>query len=229
MSNKPKIYQTTKRVVDVLLSFSGLVATAPVLAMLALAVRLDSSGPAFFSQERVGRNGRSFKILKLRTMRDGSKGSILTRRDDPRITKTGKMLRRFKLDELPQLWNVLKGDMSLVGPRPETRAFVERYPDSYAEILSFRPGITNPAALALIDEEALLAQVDEVERFYAEAVLPIKLELYREYLQRAGLIYDFSLVLKTMKTIVIRPIRAENSLELEADILSRWQRIKGKE
>ena len=194
-------YRIAKRALDVLASAAALVFLSPLLAAAALAVRLDSPGPALFRQVRVGRHGRPFEILKLRSM-CGAPGPAITAGGDPRVTRAGRFLRRTKLDELPQLWNVLRGDMSLVGPRPEVPRFVARFPEDYARILSVRPGLTDLAALEFRDEEALLAGAREPELAYVEAVLPAKLRLYHRYLDERSLATDVSLIARTLGALL---------------------------
>ena len=150
-------YRAAKRAMDVLASILGLVAVSPILAVAALAVRLTSAGPVLFRQLRLGQHGRPFEILKFRSMSTGLAGPSVTSGGDARVTAVGRVLRRTKIDELPQLWNVLVGDMSLVGPRPELKEFVELFEADYARILSVRPGITDYAAVEYRDEEAVLA------------------------------------------------------------------------
>lgn len=168
-----------KRLLDVAIAATGLVAGAPLLAVLAAAVKLDSPGPALFFQERVGRGNRVFRVAKLRTMYVDAerRGPSITAARDPRITRVGTLLRRTKLDELPQLWNVLRGDMSLVGPRPEVPRYVATYRPEWRALLSVRPGLTDVASLVFRDEERLLGLARDRERAYAEVIMPMKLEL----------------------------------------------------
>lgn len=154
-------YRVAKRSLDIACSGAGLVLLSPLLAVVALAVRFSSQGPTLFRQRRVGRDGRAFDILKFRSMRPDVGGPAVTASGDRRVTSLGRFLRGTKLDELPQLWNVLVGDMSLVGPRPEVPEFVARFPADYARILAVRPGITDFAALEYLDEEAVLASSAE--------------------------------------------------------------------
>ena len=192
-----------KRAVDVAASAAGLCVLAPVLGATALAVRLDSPGPILFRQTRVGRDFRPFCILKFRTMvTDADRlGPQVTSGADPRITRVGRVLRRTKLDEIPQLWNVLRGDMSLVGPRPEVPRYVEQFRDQFAEVLTTRPGITDPASLVYRDESAVLATYPDPERAYVEHVLPEKLSLARDYVQRMSLAGDLRLLVRTLAAL----------------------------
>ncbi len=192
-----------RRALDVLVSGALLLATAPVLAVVALAVRATSPGPALFRQERVGRDGRPFELLKFRTMIADApaRGGVLTAPGDPRVTRLGAVLRRWKLDELPQLANVLRGDMSLVGPRPEVPGYVAGYTPRQRGVLRVRPGITDPASLAYVDEAAVLARFDDCERAYVEVVMPAKLALSLDYLDRRTLWSDLGILVRTLVRI----------------------------
>jgi len=199
-----------KRVFDLICALAGLVLGAPVFVLLCLVVRLASGSPVFFSQERIGRDGRSFRIHKFRTMRTGRPGELqITGSGDNRVTPLGRWLRASKLDELPQLLNVLRGEMSLVGPRPEVPLYVARYTGPQRRVLLVRPGLTDPATLLFRDEEDRLGEVapEERERFYLATILPQKLGLNLAYLDRAGFWYDLALIFRTLGTIV-RPIRS---------------------
>jgi len=189
-----------KRGFDVLASLTGLVLLSPVLAVVALAIKLTSPGPVFFRQERVGRGFRRFEILKFRTMvPDAPKlGGQLTAGEDPRITRVGRLLRKTKLDELPQLINVVKGDMSFVGPRPEVPRYVEIFRDDYRELLTVRPGITDLASLKYRDESEVLGRSSDPETTYVEQVLPEKIALGKQYLRRSSLWFDVGLIFKTL-------------------------------
>lgn len=192
----------TKRLVDVVASAVGLVLTSPIQAAIAAAVKADSPGPAIFKQERVGKDGRRFEILKFRTMSRGAVGAAITPTGDHRVTKVGAMLRRTKLDELPQLWNVLVGDMSLVGPRPEVPHYVDLWPDDHRDkILSMRPGITDPASIEYRDEGALLAAQPDPERFYREVILPHKTAIYSAYVDSASPSLDLEILLRTVRAL----------------------------
>jgi lipopolysaccharide/colanic/teichoic acid biosynthesis glycosyltransferase len=198
----------TKRVFDVAAALVGLVLLAPLFIAVAVWIRLDSPGPVFFRQERVGRGGLPFRIHKFRTMRvaAGSPGPALTVGADPRITRAGAFLRRTKLDELPQLIDVLRGDMSIVGPRPELPQFVAAYPPELrAKVLSVRPGITDPASLQFRDESTLLARAADPEREYRDVVLPAKLRLAADYVDKATLAGDLRLIASTLRALWSRP------------------------
>lgn len=190
----------SKRFLDITVAAAGLVFTAPLLAVIALLVRLDSPGPALFRQRRVGRYGREFTILKFRSMtvaEDRPDGSKITVAGDARVTRLGKLLRRSKLDELPQLWNVLRGDMSLVGPRPEVPEYVAYYDESQQRVLQYRPGITCASSLAMFDEELLLARSDNPQKTYREVVMPEKLRLAIQYAEQANIATDISVIGQT--------------------------------
>ena len=195
----------TKRLLDVAFSAGGLLLLSPVLVAIAAWVRLDSAGPALYRQERVGRDGASFRIHKFRTMRNepASAERQITIGADPRVTRAGRFLRRNKIDELPQLIDVLFGDMSLVGPRPEVPHYVATYPDEIrAKVLSVRPGITDPASLQFRNESELLARAADPEREYREVVLPAKLRLAVDYVDHATLGSDLRLLGLTLRTLV---------------------------
>jgi lipopolysaccharide/colanic/teichoic acid biosynthesis glycosyltransferase len=185
-----------------MLALFGLAAASPVLATAALAVALTSPGPILFRHERIGRRGRRFRLLKFRTMRQGATGIEITAADDARITKVGQVLRRTKLDELPQLWNLLRGDMSFVGPRPEVPRYVDPQDPRWREILSVRPGLTDPATLRFRDEEVLMASVSgDRERYYREVVLPAKLDASIAYLHERTWKTDLGVLLRTARRL----------------------------
>jgi len=188
-----------RRLLDVSVAGVLLVVLSPLLAGLSLLVRATSPGRALFRQTRIGRHGRPFVLLKLRTMRaDAARmGPAITAGADPRITPLGARLRRAKLDELPQLWNVLRGDMSLVGPRPELPHYVARYTPAQRAVLRTRPGLTDPASLAWADEAAMLGTFADPHRAYAEVVLPRKLALSLAYLERRTVWSDLAVVTRT--------------------------------
>lgn len=187
-----------KRLLDLLVSTSLLLLLAPLLLGLALWIKLDSPGPALFRQQRVGRGGVLFTIHKFRTMRAEGGGLGLTVGADARVTRAGHWLRRLKADELPQLWDVLRGAMSLVGPRPDLPQYVARYPAALRDlVLSVRPGITDPASLAFRNEAELLAAAADPEREYFERILPAKLQLSADYVRQASLWTDLRLIGRT--------------------------------
>ncbi len=195
----------SKRLFDILLSSLGLLVLAPVLLLIALAVKLDSPGPVFFRQERVGRFGAPFRIHKFRTMchDQGGKGLQITVGADSRITRVGGFLRRSKLDELPQLIDVWVGSMSLVGPRPEVPRYVAHYPAAMRDkVLSVRPGITDIASIEYRDESSVLAQAADPEQAYIHEVLPHKLALAASYVDQASVWMDVRLIWRTIMAIV---------------------------
>jgi lipopolysaccharide/colanic/teichoic acid biosynthesis glycosyltransferase len=197
-----------KRACDFVAALAALALLWPLLLLIALWIKCDSPGPVFFRQVRVGLHDRRFRIWKFRTMSTGAEAhGQITVGADPRVTRAGSVLRRFKLDELPQLFNVLVGDMSLVGPRPEVVKYVELYPPQVrAKVLSVRPGITAPTALEFYDEAALLAAASDPEREYVEKILPAKLAAYVEYVDKATLADDARTLLLTVVTI-LRKVR----------------------
>jgi len=195
-----------KRVFDVALSSLALLLVSPVLLVAVIAVKVGSRGPVLFRQERVGKNFRRFKILKFRTMVvDAPKlGGQITAGADPRITRVGHLLRKSKVDELPQLFNVLIGDMSVVGPRPEVPKYVEMFADDYRTILSVRPGITDPASIVYRDESSILARSSDPEQAYISEILPHKIELAKQYVGSISLSQDVKIVLQTFSAILRR-------------------------
>lgn len=192
----------SKRLFDVTCAALGLLVLSPLLLLAAVWIKLDSPGPALFRQTRVGRYGLPFTIHKFRTMRV-EPGAAITVGADPRITRSGHVLRQTKLDELPQLWDVLRGAMSLVGPRPELPSYVSLYPAELRErVLAVRPGITDPASLAFSHEAELLAAADDPEREYREVILPAKLRLSVDYAANASLATDLRLILQTLRRVL---------------------------
>ncbi len=187
-----------KRIFDFLVSAAGLIILAPLLLLVAILIKLDSRGPILFKQQRVGENFRPFLIYKFRTMyADAHTTSPLTIGADPRITRTGKYLRASKFDELPQLINVLKGEMSLVGPRPELPRYVDLFRSDYEQILSVRPGLTDLASLKYSDEASILGHPADPEREYVSRLLPDKIRLAKEYIERSSFFFDAKLIFKT--------------------------------
>ena len=197
-------YRTAgKRALDITCSAIGLLVLSPMLLAVAVLVKLSSKGPVFYSQGRVGRDGRIFQILKFRSMKGGPNrnGPVITSAGDGRVTPAGRLLRWSKMDELPQLWNVLTGDMSLVGPRPEHPKYVKNYTDEQRRVLAVRPGITDIASIVYRNEEAMLAQGSDPEWFYHEVILPHKLSLNLEYVADISLLRDLRLILETIKSL----------------------------
>jgi len=194
------------RGVEIALSAAGLLVCSPILFLSAAAIALSSRGPILFRQQRVGLGGEPFTLVKFRTMRP-ARGLAVTARDDPRITAVGRVLRRTKIDELPELWNVLRGDLSLVGPRPEVPDFVDRGSADWREILRVRPGITDPVTLRLRDEESLMAGVPgDRDRYYREVLQPRKLSGYREYLSRRSWKSDARVLFETGLAVLCPPL-----------------------
>jgi len=194
-----------KRFFDLLFTLSGLLMLSPVFLFIAIWIKLDSPGPVFFRQERVGRNGKIFRIFKFRSMclDAETKGRQITVGEDPRITFSGRFLRKSKLDELPQLVNVLLGEMSLVGPRPEVPLYVALYPEAMRElVLSVPPGITDYASIEYKDENAILGLAEDPDKAYIEQVMPAKLKLNERYVTERSLWVDFKVVLTTLKAII---------------------------
>ena len=194
----------TKRLFDIILSLTGLVLVMPVLAVLTLLIKMEDQGPVFYRGVRVGRYGRQFRIFKFRTMvKDAERiGGPSTADDDPRITRIGKIIRRYKLDELPQLINVVKGEMSFVGPRPEVQHYVDMYTEEEEAILSVRPGITDWASLWNPDEGRVLAGSPDPERTYMEKIRPTKIRLQMKYVRERSFWTDLTIIVKTFLTIL---------------------------
>jgi lipopolysaccharide/colanic/teichoic acid biosynthesis glycosyltransferase len=192
------------RFLDILIAGIGLLVLSPVLLIVALAIVIDNPGPVFYRQVRVGRYGRDFRILKFRSMRIGAdKMSLITVGDrDPRVTRVGYYIRRYKLDELPQLWNVLTGDMSLVGPRPEVRKYVDLYTEEQKRVLSVRPGITDYASIEYVDENRLLAESKDPDKTYIEEIMPQKIALNMRYINHPTVGEYLRILFLTAKAIL---------------------------
>jgi lipopolysaccharide/colanic/teichoic acid biosynthesis glycosyltransferase len=193
-----------KRLFDIFFSTIGLILLLPLFGVIAVLIKLGGPGPVLFVQKRMGRGARPFDLYKFRTMVPGApdQGGLITTANDPRITKIGRILRKIKVDELPQLWNVFRGDMSLVGPRPEVEKYVTIYKEAYEEILSIRPGITDIASLTYSDEETILKDKPDPEKYYIHVLLPEKIKLAREYVRKASLTHDLKLILFTIFKIM---------------------------
>jgi lipopolysaccharide/colanic/teichoic acid biosynthesis glycosyltransferase len=201
-----------KRLFDLVLALLGLAVLAPWLALLALGVRWSSPGPALFRQVRVGRGGCDFVLYKFRTMtvRDGTESGSFDAGDASRVTRLGRFLRATKLDELPQLWNVVRGDMSLVGPRPEVRKWVEAYPERWALVHTVRPGITDPAAILYRNEEQILTLAADPQKQYRDRILPEKLALYERYVEKNSFVGDLAILIKTILAVFSPSGRGRN-------------------
>jgi len=186
-----------KRLFDIIFSFLGLLVLLPLFALVAIFIKFDSKGSVFYLQERIGKNGMPFTIIKFRTMKvNAEKNGLLSLgKNDKRITRTGAILRKRKIDELPQLINVLKGDMSLVGPRPEVKKYVDLYTEEQRRILQIKPGITDYASIKYIDEEQLLGASENPEKTYIEEILPHKITLNLSYLERRNFFSDIKLII----------------------------------
>ncbi len=195
-----------KHVFDVVASGLGLVALSPLFAILAIWIKLDSQGPVFYRQVRVGRGNRDFRLFKFRSMRPDSdrQGLITVGGHDPRVTRSGYYIRKYKLDELPQLINVFIGDMSLVGPRPEVRKYVDMYTPAQMRVLSVRPGITSLASIRYRNENEILAEAEDPDRCYIERVMPDKLAIDLEYVGKASLWNDIKLIFSTFREIIVK-------------------------
>lgn len=189
-----------KRIFDFICSTLGIIILSPVLIIISIMIKKGSDGPVFFKQIRVGENGEDFEILKFRTMVvDAEKlGKQITVGNDNRITKIGSFLRKYKLDELPQLINVFKGDMSLVGPRPEVPRYVKLYNAEQRKVLEVKPGITDLASIRYKDENALLGKAENPEEFYINTIMPDKLELNLEYIKKSNVFFDIYIIVKTI-------------------------------
>lgn len=196
----------SKRLVDLFLAGFGILVLCPLFLLTALLIKLESPGPVFFRQERIGKNFRPFLIYKFRTMVQDApwKGGLIAINADPRITGIGKFLRKTKIDELPQLINVLKGEMSFVGPRPEVRQYVELYQRDYRDILSVRPGITDLASIQFRDESSVLSKAGNPQQQYENKVLPEKIRLAKEYINRSSFLLDIALIFKTLFALFSR-------------------------
>ncbi|MDK0562104.1 sugar transferase [Clostridium perfringens] len=190
---------------DLFFSLIGIIITIPIFILVSIMIKLTSKGPIIFKQERVGKNKKIFYIYKFRTMTDcddRASDRQVTVINDQRITRIGRILRKYKIDELPQLYNVLKGDMSFVGPRPEVKKYVKFYEEEYDEILKIKPGITDLASIEYIDENTIISKYSDPEKVYIEEVLPKKLMLNKRYIEEMSIKNDILLILKTIKKII---------------------------
>jgi lipopolysaccharide/colanic/teichoic acid biosynthesis glycosyltransferase len=195
-----------KRIFDIVFSILALLICAPLFLVIALIIKVQSDGPIFFKQERVGQFCSIFEIIKFRTMTvDAEKNGIqITFNNDPRVTTLGKFLRKYKLDELPQFWNVLRGDMSVVGPRPEVSKFVDHYPPELKDkIFSIKPGITDLGSIHFSSESSYLISEDDANIFYVNNILPIKISYYVDYINNKSLMLDIKIIFLTFKKIIL--------------------------
>ena len=195
-----------KRIFDIVWASVGVVLLFPLLFVIGLLVKNDSYGPVFFRQTRIGQFGKPFRIFKFRTMcMDAeSKGAQVSTGDDPRITRIGRLLRKHKIDELPQLFNVISGEMSLVGPRPEVPKYVDAFREDYEDILTAKPGITDYASLEFKNENDLLKAAEDPERKYIDEILPVKIEYYKRYLREQSFSTDLKLIFLTLSGMIWR-------------------------
>ena len=192
------------RLFDILFSVLGLILLSPIFIVLYIIIRTGSKGGAFYVQERIGKDGKPFMLYKFRTMHVGadSEGLLTSGKDDNRITRVGYFLRKTKIDELPQLLNVLKGDMSLVGPRPEVRKYVDLYTEEQRKVLSVRPGITDYASIEYVNENELLSKASDPDRVYIEEVMPDKIKLNMKYLEHYTMQEYFRIIFLTLKSLI---------------------------
>jgi len=192
-----------KRSFDIFFSFFGLIILSPIFLLIFVLVKTDSKGPVIYKQTRVGKDGKDFSVLKFRSMKQDSesKGLLTVGGKDPRITKTGYFIRKYKLDELPQIINVLKGDMSFVGPRPEVRKYVLLYDEVQKKVLDVKPGITDVASIKYRNENELLEGSDDPESFYIKEIMPVKLKMNLEYINDRSFFKDIKVILNTLKTV----------------------------
>lgn len=193
-----------KRFFDIVVSLLGILVTSPILLVVALLIKLTSKGPVFYKQERIGKNEKPFRILKFRTMvvNADTQGLKITVDGDKRITGVGEFLRKSKLDELPQLFNVLFGQMSLVGPRPEVKEYVDLYTEEQRKVLSVRPGITDYASVCFRNENEILAQAEDPQKEYIEHIMPLKLRYNQKYIEEMGVFTDLKLIFLTVYVIL---------------------------
>jgi len=198
--------RTGKRIFDLVLSIPSLIILSPVYLLSAILIKLDTPGPILFSQDRVGQNGKPFRLYKFRTMvKDAAKiGPPVTTADDPRITKTGRLLRKFKVDEMLQVMNIVKGDISVIGPRPEVKKYIDIFAEEYKDILKIKPGMTDYALIAFRNEEDILSRFQNVEEGYIKEVMPEKIKLYRQYLSEMSLRTDIKIFFQTIWEILVK-------------------------
>lgn len=231
MDFSQRCYLISKRGLDLLISGFALLLASPLIALFWSLIKMTSSGTGFFRQVRVGRNGKEFTLIKFRTMiqHQSTNNPLVTGKDDPRITAVGRFLRRTKLDELPELWNVFTGDMSLVGYRPEVPRFVRYYRPEWSRVLAVRPGLTDPLTIELLDEEALLDGVTDRERAYIDVLLPIKMERILHYVDTRSFWLDMKIGFRTVWAITFgrksRPTDSEPSRTARQK-LAEWEKLR---
>ena len=194
-----------KRLFDIIFSLIGLVFLAPFLILITIIIKADSKGPVFYIQKRVGKGNKDFRLFKFRSMRIDSdiSGLLTVGNKDPRITSSGYYLRKYKLDEIPQLYNVFKGEMSFVGPRPEVRKYVELYNEYQMKVLEVKPGITDLASIKYRNENEILADSDDPEGLYTNEIMPDKIKINLEYISDRSLLKDIRIIIKTLKAVII--------------------------
>lgn len=187
------------RIFDIVFSGIGLILLSPLFLIVYILIRLESKGGGFYAQERIGKDGKPFKLYKFRSMRTGAdKGSLITvGGHDPRITKMGYFIRKYKIDELPQLWNVFIGDMSLVGPRPEVERYTRLYTEEQKKVLSVRPGITDWASIEYVDENVILGQAEDPDKAYIEQIMPDKIRYNMKWIDNQGVLEYFKIIFST--------------------------------
>jgi lipopolysaccharide/colanic/teichoic acid biosynthesis glycosyltransferase len=199
------MYNILKRLFDIISSLLVLIVLSPLLLIIGLWIVIDSKGGAFYKQERIGKNKKPFGLYKFRSMRpDSDKKGQITIGNDDRITKVGKFIRKYKIDELPQLINILIGDMSVVGPRPEVKKYVDLYNDEQLKVLSVKPGLSDYASIEYFDEQTILGKAKDPNKEYIEVVMPAKLKLNLKYIEDKSLLTDFKIIFKTLAKIIIK-------------------------
>jgi lipopolysaccharide/colanic/teichoic acid biosynthesis glycosyltransferase len=199
------MYNILKRLFDIISSLLVLIVLTPLLLIIGLWIVIDSKGGAFYKQERIGKNKKPFGLYKFRSMRpDSDKKGQITIGNDDRITKVGKFIRKYKIDELPQLINILIGDMSVVGPRPEVKKYVDLYNDEQLKVLSVKPGLSDYASIEYFDEQTILGKAKDPNKEYIEVVMPAKLKLNLKYIEDKSLLTDFKIIFKTLAKIIIK-------------------------
>ena len=204
MMNKTFYVKYGKRIFDLVVSLVGLIILWPVFLLSAVLIKIFDKGPIFYKQDRVGQNFKHFKLIKFRTMKAdcSNSGPLITKSNDQRITRVGKFLRKFKLDEMPQIFNVLKGEMSVVGPRPEVEKFVNLFKDDYEEILKVKPGMASETIIFFRDEEETLSQFENVEEGYIKEVLPRKISIDKDYIRNINFLRDCKIFIFTFLRVI---------------------------
>jgi len=212
-----RYYPTIKRLLDILLSLAALSILSPLFCFTILFIKLDSNGPAFFRQQRIGKDFRPFGLIKFRSMVHNPQKSQFNPGDESRVTRIGRFIRKTKIDELPELLNVLRGNMSIIGPRPEVSRYVEIYPDKFNKILSVRPGLSDFASIKYRDEEKILSNQYDPERFYIETILPDKLRLAQQYVDAISFQTDMKIIFETLKEVLSKQRRHTESVKCKGE------------